>query len=141
MKSAAGNCILQIKSRAQRWRFTVECGDSGEDASLQLETAFWSKKARHRDGDSLLNVEIQVGIYLCSWKLHFGAKETSTEMEIHCQMWRFRWRFISVAGHCILEQKRQAQRWRFTIECGDSSGDSSLQLDTAFWSIRDRHTD
>ena len=88
-----------------------------------------------------MKMEIQLEIHLCSRKLHFEAKETGTEMEIHCRRWRFRWRFMSAAGNCILEQKRQAQRWRFTVECGDSGGDSSLQQETAFWSRKDRHRD
>ena len=85
--SAAGNCILEAKRQAQRWRFTVECGDLGGDSSLQLDTAFWSKRERHRDGDSLSKMEIQVEIHLCNWKLHFGAQDPGREMEIHCQMW------------------------------------------------------
>ena len=40
-----------------------------------------------RDGDSPLNVEIQVEINLCSRKLHFGAKEMGTGMEIHVCSW------------------------------------------------------
>ena len=75
---------MKQKRQAQRWGFTVEDGDSGGDSSLQQATAFWSKRARHRDGDSLSKMEIQVEIHLCSRKLHFEPKETSTEMEIHC---------------------------------------------------------
>ena len=80
---------------------TVEGGDSGGDSYLQLKPAFWGKRDRHSDRDSLANVEIQVEIHVCSRKLHFGAKET--EMEIHHQMWRLRRRFMSAAGNLFLE--------------------------------------
>ena len=36
------------------------------------------------------------------------------------------------AGKCIVEQTRQAERWRLTVECGDSGGDSCLQLELHF---------
>ena len=132
---------MEQKRQAQRWRFTVEDRDSGGDSSLQQQTAFWSKRDRHRDGDSLAKMEIRVEIHLCSRKLRFEVKETGTEMEIHCRRWRFRWGFISAAGNCMLEQKRQAQQSTFTNECKDSSKDSCLQQGTAFWSKRDRHRD
>ena len=80
----AGNCILEQTRQAKRWRFIIECEDSGGESSPQLETAFWSERDRHRDGHSPLNVEIQAEIEVCSRKLHLGAKETGTEMEIHC---------------------------------------------------------
>ena len=131
---------VQTESDRQMWRSTVECGESGGDSCLQLETACWSKTHRHR-GDSLSNVEIQVEIHVCSRQLHFGAKGTGTEMEIHCWMWRFRWKFMFAAENCILEQKRREQRWRFTVKYGDSGGDSCLQLETAFWSKKDRQRD
>ena len=50
----------------------------------QLESVFWSKRDRPRNGDSLSNVDIQEEIHLLSRNLYFGAKETGTEMEIHC---------------------------------------------------------
>ena len=70
--SPAENCILEQKRQAQRWRFTIDCGDSCGDSCPQLETAFWSKRDRHKDGDSPSIVEIHVEIQVPSWNLHFG---------------------------------------------------------------------
>ena len=104
--SAAGNCSLEETRRAQRWRFTVEYGDSAADSCPHLDTASWRKRDRHTDGDLSLSVEIQVEIHVASRKLHVAAKEVCTELEIHDSMWRFRQRFMFAAGNCILQQKR-----------------------------------
>ena len=87
---AAGNGILEHKRQAQGLRFTVKCGDSHGDSCSQLETAFWSKREKHRDGDSPSNVQIQVE--------RERERESIKVLEVHGAYGAL----ISMTGTCLI---------------------------------------